>query len=174
MASGLLTLAREAIAAWLAGTAEPDARVPGAEIDAGAFVSLYAKEALRGCMGHMEADRPLARVVRKMAVAAARDDPRFPPVRPFELELLGIEISVLSQPAPAVSDDIVVGRHGILIRRGGRQGVLLPQVAAEFGLDRDAFLGMACRKAGLPKDAWRDPRTSLLTFQAEVIGTPVA
>lgn len=125
-------------------------------------------------MGHMEADRPLARVVRKMAVAAARDDPRFPPLRPFELELLAIEISILSQPAPATAEDVVVGRDGVVIRRGGRQGVLLPQVAAEWGLDRDAFLGMACRKAGLPKDAWRDAHTTLLTFQAGVIGAPVA
>ena len=173
-ASGLLTLARASIAAWLAGAREPELHVPGAEAHAGAFVSLYLKDELRGCMGHLEADRPLARVVRKMAVAAARDDPRFPPLKPVEFEELVIEISVLSPPEPGNAEDIVIGRDGLLVRRGGRQGVLLPQVAGEWGLDREGFLGMACRKAGLSRDAWKDPHTSLLTFQAEVIGAPVA
>ena len=173
-AAGLLGLAREAIAAWLAGAREPELHVPGAEVHAGAFVTLYAKDDLRGCMGHVEADRPLARVVRKMAVAAARDDPRFPPLKPVELEALAIEISVLSAPEARGADDVVIGRDGLLVRRGTRQGVLLPQVAVEWSLDREGFLAMACKKAGLPRDAWKDERTTLMTFQAEVIGAPVA
>ncbi len=173
-ASGLLALARASIAAWLAGKREPDLQVPGADVHAGAFVCLYAGEDLRGCMGHVEADRPVARVVRKMAVAAARDDPRFGPLKPVEFEGLGIEISVLTPPAPASADDVVIGRDGLVVRRANRLGVLLPQVAEEWDLDREGFLAMACRKAGLPRDAWKDPRTSLMTFQAEVIGAPVA
>ncbi|HEY2804365.1 MAG TPA: AmmeMemoRadiSam system protein A [Gemmatimonadales bacterium] len=172
--AALLALARDSIAAWLAGLPEPDLKVNGADHHAGAFVSLYLEEKLRGCMGHTDCDRPLARVVRKMAVSAARDDPRFQPLRPIDLEDLGIEISVLTPLVPASAESIVIGRDGVMIRRGARQGLLLPQVAEEWGLDREGFLAMACRKANLPKDAWREDGVRLFVFQAEIIGAPVA
>lgn len=106
-----------------------------------------------------------------MAVAAATDDPRFPPIPPDELQDLEIEISVLSEPELLASHDpegIRPGRHGIVVRRGRRQGLLLPQVAVEHGWDAEAFLAAACRKAGLPREAWRTPDCDLFVFQAVV------
>ena len=127
----MLDLARQAIEAKLRRTAAPDTDVPGGEAFAGAFVTLYKGEELRGCLGHLEADRPLGRVVAEMAIAAACDDPRFPPVSAEEVPDLSIEISVLTEPRPASPETVAVGRDGVIVRRGERQGVLLPQVAAE-------------------------------------------
>ena len=143
--------------------------MPGGEAACGAFVSLYRGAELRGCLGHIESDQPLGQVVAEMAVAAARDDPRFPPVSPDEVQDLTIEISVLTEPRPARPEGVEVGRDGVIVRRGARQGVLLPQVAAEYRWDRETLLTMACRKAGLPDHAWRDRRVELLVFQAEVL-----
>lgn len=145
---------------------EPEAGTGGGR---GAFVSLHLRGELRGCIGHLVSSRPLGEVVRDMAVAAARDDPRFPPLRAEELEGLDVEVSVLTTPVPARAEDVEPGRHGLIVRRGGYQGVLLPQVATEQGWDRDTFLAMTCRKAGLPALAWREPRTELLVFEAQVI-----
>ena len=172
--AALLRLARGALTAYLAG-AEPPALPEGDAVRrlCGAFVTLAADGALRGCVGHMRADRPLAQVVREMAVAAGRDDARFPPVAPSELEALRIEISVLSEPtelAPAGPERIVIGRDGLLVRRGSASGLLLPQVAREHHWGPDAFLAAVCRKAGLATDAWREPQTQVLTFQADVFG----
>jgi AmmeMemoRadiSam system protein A len=143
--------------------------VPGGEVPSGAFVSLYKGEELRGCLGHVDADQPLEQVVAEMAVAAARDDPRFPPVSADELQDLTIEISVLTEPKPARPEGVQVGRDGVIVRRGAKQGLLLPQVAAEYDWDRETLLTMACRKAGLPDLAWREGRAELLVFQADVI-----
>jgi AmmeMemoRadiSam system protein A len=162
-------LARQAIQSWVRGEPCPEADVPGGEVPSGAFVSLYHGEELRGCLGHIGADRPLTQVVAEMAVAAARDDPRFPPISGDEVPDLTIEISVLTEPRPARPEAVEVGRDGVIVRRGARQGVLLPQVAVEYDWDRETLLTMACRKAGLPDGAWREGRTELLVFQAEVI-----
>lgn len=143
--------------------------MPGSETRCGAFVTLHRGEELRGCLGHLEADKPLAQVVAEMAVAAASEDPRFPPVAKDELPELRIEISVLTEPRPARPEEIEVGRDGVIIRRGARQGVLLPQVAVEYDWDRETLLTMVCRKAGLPDSAWREGKAELLAFQAEVI-----
>lgn len=149
--------------------------MPGGEARSGVFVSLYRGAELRGCLGHLEADEPLSQVVAEMAVAAARDDPRFPPVAADEIEDLAIEISVLTPAHPADPAAVEVGRDGVIIRRGARQGVLLPQVATEHHWDRETLLTMACRKAGLPDLAWRDRRAAeLLVFQAEVITATAA
>lgn len=139
----------------------------------GAFVTLLADGALRGCIGHLAADRPLGDVVRDMTVAAARDDPRFPPVTADELARVRVEISALTPPAPFVPLDasrIVVGRDGLVVRRGRAQGVLLPQVAPEYHWGPEAYLAATCRKAGLPPDSWAEPGTEVFTFQAEVFG----
>ena len=154
---------------WALGRRVPGRIVPGAEHQAGAFVTLYWRGELRGCLGHLEADRPLAEVVADLAVAAARDDPRFPPVTAEEAHELEIEISVLTPCARTRPEDVVLGRDGVLVRRGARQGVLLPQVAPEHGWSRDTLLAMVCRKAGLPSDSWLDERTALFSFQAQVI-----
>lgn len=149
--------------------------VPGALLKRGAFVTLEETEShdLRGCIGHVASDRTLGEVVRQVAVSAARADPRFPPVEPDELAGLRIEISVLSQPVRATAVDLcqgalVIGRDGVLVRRGRMQAVLLPQVAREQGFSREAFLSAVCQKAGLAPASWREPGTEVFTFTADV------
>jgi AmmeMemoRadiSam system protein A len=165
---GLLALARRAIAAHLEGAPEPAADGPLSE--QGAFVSLKTRPRgqLRGCIGHVEADQPLAETVRRVAVAAATEDPRFPPVTPDELPQLKLEISVLSPLAPIRPEDVEVGEHGLLLRFEGRSGLLLPQVPAAQGWDRETFLDYTCRKAGVPPGSWRRPECVLLGFTATV------
>ncbi|MBU2502439.1 AmmeMemoRadiSam system protein A, partial [bacterium] len=125
---------------------------------------------LRGCIGHMAEDIPLGQVVGAMAIQAAFNDRRFQPVTARELEDLDIEISVLT-PFRAVSgpEAVVVGRDGVVLRKGGRSAVFLPQVATEQGWDRDTLLDQLSLKAGLPADAWRSG-AQLSVFQAEVFG----
>ena len=108
-----------------------------------------------------------------MAVSAALEDPRFPPVLPEELSHLSIEISVLSEPELLADPDptrIRPGQDGVLVRRGWRQGLLLPQVATEQGWGANELLAGVCRKAGLDVDAWREPGTELYVFQVEAFG----
>src|SRR5262245_15043426 len=116
----------------------------------------------------MEGDAPLGEVVRHLAQAVSDSDPRFQPVSPNELSELAIEISVLT-PEREVADvsEIEVGRHGLIVERGRRRGLLLPQVAVEHGWTRDMFLEHACLKAGLPRSAWREG-ARLFGFDAEV------
>ncbi len=171
--STLLKLAREAIAQYLANgrrAALPKAEGLLAE-KCGAFVTLHKRGQLRGCIGNMIGIRPLVETIQEMAISSATEDPRFRRVTPDELADIDIEISVLS-PLKRVKEvnEIEVGTHGILMRRGMYQGVLLPQVATEWGWDRDEFLAHTCEKAGLPMDAWRDPETSIEIFSAEVFG----
>jgi AmmeMemoRadiSam system protein A len=165
----LLTIARGAVVAhvhrrdWTVPALSGAAARPG-----GAFVSLHLADDLRGCIGRIEPDDPVGRVVARCAVAAASADPRFPPVTEHELVGLTIELSLLGPLEPiAGPDEVAVGRHGLVIERGGRRGLLLPQVATEYGWTAEAFLVHTCRKAGLPADAWRGDAT-LWRFEAEV------
>ena len=163
------------MAAHLAGDPPPapPADCPAGERAAGAFVTVRSPgHVLRGCIGHLAPDRPLADVVRSMAVAAATRDPRFPPVTADELTELTFEISVLSAPQAATPDQVVVGRDGVIVQRSGQQGVLLPAVAVEYGWSAAELLTAACRKAGLPPGAWqdRDGETELQVFQTDVFG----
>jgi len=160
--AALLGLARATLTAHLARRPLPPApAVPGVLLKRGAFVTIAA-------------DRDLGAVVREMTVAAAQDDPRFPPVEPDELPDLALEISVLSEAAPVAPPvdpgRIAVGRDGVIVRRGRHVGLLLPQVAREHHWGPDALLAATCRKAGLPPEAWREPGTELFTFQADVFG----
>jgi AmmeMemoRadiSam system protein A len=141
------------------------------QLKAGAFVTLHKQGELRGCIGTFRSDRNLEDVVRDMAIAAAFEDPRFSPLEPEELDEVDIEISVLS-PLREIKDvnEIEVGKHGLYISRGFRSGVLLPQVATEYNWDRETFLVHTCLKAGLPEDAWKDPKTKIEVFTAEVFG----
>jgi AmmeMemoRadiSam system protein A len=152
---------------------DPDA--PALAATGAAFVTLHVGGALRGCIGTSERRRSLWRVVGDMASAAATRDPRFPPIDVTDLPAMTVEISVLS-PDVIIHrrEEIVVGRHGLDVRRGGARGLLLPQVAVEHGLDRDAFLAATCRKAGLPADAWHDDATEIRVFEAEVFGDEAA
>mgnify|MGYP001765558913 CR=1 FL=1 len=139
----------------------------------GAFVTLTEREtgALRGCIGTILPAGPLDETVVRMAVAAAVEDPRFSPVRLEELPDLRVEISALTVPEPVTDlDAIEIGRHGLIVSRGYQKGLLLPQVAPEWGWDRVQFLEHTCLKAGLPKDAWKEPRTRIEWFEAEVWG----
>jgi len=133
--------------------------VPGAVLMRGAFVTITARGALRGCIGHIADERPLGEVVREMTVAAARDDPRFAAVEPDELPDVSLEISVLTPAAPFRAtpvdpERVVVGRDGLIVRRGSHVGLLLPQVATQYQWEPAAFLAATCRKAGLPPEAW--------------------
>jgi len=171
---GLLALARLSIATFLRDGRRlkrgrdfedlaPQAR--------GAFVTLHtAAGDLRGCIGSIYPVGPLDETVASMAVAAAVEDPRFRPVVLPELASLRLEISALTVPGPADPERIEVGRHGLIISRGSRKGLLLPQVAPEWGWDRLEFLDHTCQKAGLPAGAWRDPGTKVEWFEAEVWG----
>jgi len=136
----------------------------------GAFVTLNKNGKLRGCIGHIVGTQPLITTVAEMTRAAALEDPRFTRVLPDELPDIEYEISVLT-PIREIDDigEIVVGRDGIIITKGMYRGLLLPQVASEYGWDRVTFLEQTCRKAGLPKDAWKDDETKIEIFSVEII-----
>lgn len=137
----------------------------------GAFVTLRKKGELRGCIGYIAPSKPLCMTVRDVAAAAAVRDPRFPPVSVAELGELDYEISVLS-PLRRVTDvkQIKVGQHGLVMKRGDREGLLLPQVPTEQGWDRKTFLEQTCVKAGLAESAWQDEETDIFQFTALVFG----
>ena len=167
----LISIARESIRAALHREAAAVRRdLPAALTAPGAaFVSLHIETRLRGCIGSLEAVSPLHRAVASAAVSAALRDPRFHPVTIEELSLIEIELSVISpMKRIASTDEVVVGRDGLLIRQGRRGGLLLPQVAVQYGWDRDEFLDHTCIKAGLPPGSWRDARCEISSFTAEV------
>ena len=130
----------------------------------GAFVTLKRDGQLRGCIGTLECRRPLAEEIARVAVSAAREDPRFDALRPTELDDLDVEVSVLGpleEIDPRDPGAIEIGRHGLVVEQGHRRGLLLPQVATEWGWDREQFLSQTCTKAGLPADCWQEGRESL-------------
>jgi AmmeMemoRadiSam system protein A len=132
-----------------------------------AFVTIHERGDLRGCIGLLRFEVPLWINVREAAAAAALDDPRFLPVDERELPMLELEVSVLEPPVEIPdASHFVAGRHGIVVERGGRRALLLPQVAGEMGWGAEQMLDAVCRKAGLPGDAWKDRATKLSTFEA--------
>ncbi len=150
--------------------------VPEFKVDAptlkenrGAFVTINKRGQLRGCIGYIEGRGPLYKTIEEMAEAAAFRDPRFNPVTEKELPDLEIEISVLT-PLKRITDvnEIEVGKHGIYIKKGWYSGLLLPQVATEYGWDRKTFLEYTCQKAGLPTTAWKDKGTEIYIFSADI------
>ncbi len=165
----LLALARRAIADTLRLTAPAAGESPVFDERRGAFVSLHRERLLRGCMGQIEPDGALRRLIPSVARLAAFEDPRFPPLDAEEFDGVRLEISLLSPLVPVASpDEIEVGRHGVMVRRGGRRGLLLPQVAPEWNWTRDELLSQTCRKAMLPADAWRDGSATIFAFTADV------
>jgi len=170
----LLDIARKAVEAAVLKDETYQPPVPQDQtlrFDRGAFVTLTEHGRLRGCIGYTAPIKPLYLTVRDVAIQAALRDPRFAPVRPEELAELKYEISVLS-PFRHVRNikEIEVGKHGLLIWKDGRSGLLLPQVPVGLGWDRTMFMEQTCRKAGLPKDAWRDADSDLFMFTAFVFG----
>jgi len=135
----------------------------------GAFVSVHKHGRLRGCIGYIYAEKPLYQTIREMAEAAAFHDPRFNPVSETELQELEIEISVLT-PLQRIKDisEIEIGKHGLYIVKGPYSGLLLPQVAVEYGWDRETFLENTCIKAGLPPDSWKEEDTDIYIFSADI------
>jgi AmmeMemoRadiSam system protein A len=170
----LVAIARKAVTEAVTG--EPpreDSPDPGPLPEAtGAFVTLKRGGELRGCIGTLECRQPLIDEIARVAVSAAREDPRFDPVRPAELEGLDVEVSVLGpleEIDPRDASAIEIGRHGLVVEQGHRRGLLLPQVATEWGWDRETFLSHTCTKAGLSPDCWRRG-AKVYRFAADVFG----
>jgi AmmeMemoRadiSam system protein A len=168
----IIDIVRAAVAAQVCGTPlDAMASTDFPEVS-GAFVTLKLRGHLRGCLGTLECRRSLAEEVARCAANAAHADPRFSPVQASEVPELSFEVSLLGPLEPIDPSDpeaIVIGRHGLVVERGSRRGLLLPQVAPEWGWDRDQFLAHTCRKAGLPSDAWRRG-AAVYRFEAEVFG----
>jgi AmmeMemoRadiSam system protein A len=158
----LLKIARQSMEAAVRGKAKPEFKVTSVRLKEnwGAFVTLTEGGELRGCIGHIVGTEALHKCVAEMAVAAATQDPRFSPVTEAELAAIELEISVLT-PLRRISDpaEIQVGRDGIYIEKGYYRGLLLPQVATDYGWDRYEFLDNTCLKAGLPRGAWKEGAT---------------
>jgi AmmeMemoRadiSam system protein A len=172
----LLTLARVALAAAVGAApgsslASAIGRHPGSGRRAAVFVTLTDDGELRGCIGHMDASSPVQESVVEAATWAALEDPRFPRVRAAELPQLHVEVSVLGRLVPLADPAMFrLGIDGIVVERNGRRGLLLPEVAAMLGNDRTAMLDTACRKAGLPQRAWREPGTGVFAFRTDRFG----
>lgn len=170
----LLALARETLTAHLRGRGQPSYRATSAALltPRASFVTLRRRDSgdLRGCRGERLARRPLVESVMQMTIASAVDDPRFEPVRLHEVPGLHIEISALTPAKPIRPEDVVVGRHGLIILAGHAAGLLLPQVPTAYGWNREQFLRAVCEKAGLSPDAWRRAWVRLEAFEAEVWG----
>lgn len=168
----LLKIARDTITAYVTSGTIPliDTASKGLNLQSGCFVTIKQAGQLRGCIGNFVSDQPLYKLVQEMAVSAATRDPRFYPMKIQDLDNFEIDISVLS-PLEKISsvEEIEVGRHGIYIVKGSYRGVLLPQVATEYGWDRDEFLKHTCKKAGLPEDAWKG-ECEIYIFSALVFG----
>jgi AmmeMemoRadiSam system protein A len=173
-ARALVEIARAAVTACASGRHADAPSMDASTLpDAtGAFVTLKRHGQLRGCIGTLECRATLPQEVARVAVCAAREDPRFEPLRPEELDGLGVEVSVLGPLEPIDPHDpaaIAIGRHGLVVEQGWRRGLLLPQVATEWGWDRETFLKQTCVKAGLPPDAWRQG-AKVYRFAADVFG----
>ena len=169
----LFNIAKTVVQAVVNGEPVPDFDIQSGTLteDRGAFVTLKMAGELRGCIGYVIPVLPLYKTVIEVAEAAATRDWRFSPVQPDELSELHYEISALSVPKTIQSvDDIIVGTHGLIIEKGMQKGLLLPQVAPEWGWDRTQFLEHTCQKAGLPPDAWQKKDCRIQTFVAEVFG----
>lgn len=166
----LLKIARQSIEANVNGLPVPEFQVESEILkkQMGAFVTLTKKGELRGCIGNIVGTGPLFLTVSKMAIAAASEDPRFPPVRKHELDDIVVEISVLT-PLKEIRgpEDIVIGRDGLYIEKGMNHGLLLPQVATEYGWGREEFLDHTCIKAGLKPGSWQQG-ARIYSFSAQI------
>jgi uncharacterized protein (TIGR00296 family) len=140
----------------------------------GVFVTLSSHGDLRGCIGLPYPVMPLGEAVEHAAAAAALEDPRFPPVSKEELEDISLEVTILTVPVPLDAKPserpckVEVGRHGLIVRGMGTSGLLLPQVAAEYGWDATTFLEHTCMKAGLPGTCWKNDAVEFLTFEGQI------
>jgi AmmeMemoRadiSam system protein A len=168
----LLETARNSIRNLFTKTelASPDYnKFPVLKSTAGAFVTLTINSRLRGCIGYIISDNPLFETVKDAAVQAAIGDPRFPPLTEDEFENVDIEVSILSEPFKMNSyDEIVLGKHGLILNDMGRRGLLLPQVPVEHNMDKERYLCAICEKAGLPSYSWKARTLNIDMFTANV------
>lgn len=140
----------------------------------GVFVTLTRDGDLRGCIGFPYPVLPLGKGIVQAALSAALEDPRFLPVREAELPLLRIEMTVLTVPEPLTCPPeerpghVEVGRHGLILAGHGRSGLLLPQVASEYGWDAEEFLDHTCLKAGLSPGCWKRADVEVATFEGQI------
>ena len=140
----------------------------------GVFVTLHEDDDLRGCIGYPQPVLPLGRAIVDSAINAGFRDPRFPGLRPGELKRIELEVTVLTKPEAYTGpkknlpERVQVGRDGLIVSKGPFTGLLLPQVAVEWGFDSLEFLGQTCVKAGLPVDAWLDEDTLVEHFEAQI------
>lgn len=168
----LLRLARQSLIDFLSTGSLPAARTnnPSLLQPRATFVTLRTRATgdLRGCRGKTQDHRPLAESVCWMTLAAALDDPRFPPVTLVEVPQLYLEINALTPLKPIRPEEILIGKHGLLIAKDNQTGLLLPEVPRRLGWSADDFLRGICRKAHLPEDAWQSPDAQLFGFESEV------
>jgi AmmeMemoRadiSam system protein A len=170
----LLKLARATLDEYLQTRTRPHFEPISAAMEQprATFVTLRHRQThdLRGCRGEVFARYPLWESVQHVSLLSATDDPRFRPLNHAELADMHIEISVLTPMRLVHSpEEVIVGQHGVMIRKGGRGGLFLPQVPLEQGWDRDEYLSTLCwMKAGLPADAWRKKDVQLYIFEAEI------
>jgi AmmeMemoRadiSam system protein A len=167
----LLDLARSSVAARVLGqttVSEIEFEMPDVS---GVFVTIKRHGELRGCLGTLENRRGLVQEVARCAADSASEDPRFSAVSADELPDLHLEVSVLGpleriEPSPGAFS---IGEHGLVVEQGTKRGLLLPQVATEWGWTPEQFLRQTCFKAGLPQDAWQRG-ADVYRFSAEVFG----
>jgi AmmeMemoRadiSam system protein A len=168
----LLTAARNSINSLFSKAVEQkiDFKLhPVLKSKAGAFVTLTINKVLRGCIGYINSNRTLIKTIKDAAVQAAQADPRFSPVVEDELSKIEIELSILSEPFPIKSyDEIIIGKHGLILDEPESRGLLLPQVPIEHKMNRDEFLNAICRKAGIYPEYWKEKQINLSGFTATV------
>jgi AmmeMemoRadiSam system protein A len=166
----LLRLARASIDRALKGEPPPALleRPHPDDPSHGIFVTLKMGEDLRGCIGTLSAEEGIPNTVVRFAREAAFRDPRFPPLTAEEWPSVSVEVSVLTPPRLISPEEVEPGRHGIILESGPRRGLLLPQVATEWGFTREQFLAAVSQKAGLPDNAWKLAGAKIYGFEAEV------
>jgi len=159
---------------------EPRGLPPVFKEKRGVFVTLHEDGDLRGCIGYPQPVMALGKAIVDSAINAGSRDPRFPCVRPGELGRIELEVTILTRPEPYTApkkelpERVLVGRDGLIVTRGSYSGLLLPQVAPEWGFDSREFLSQTCVKAGLPADAWLDEDTQVQHFQAQIFAEVAA
>ena len=167
----LLRVARESLENYLEDVKHTEftTETPELQTKRAVFVTLRKRDSgdLRGCIGQTEPHRTLIEAVARTAISAAVDDSRFPQVKLNELANLLIEINVLTPMFDITPDNVVVGKHGLLLSKGSCRGLFLPEVAVSRGWGRLTFLDELCRKADLPRGSWRDADAELQAFESE-------
>jgi uncharacterized protein (TIGR00296 family) len=174
-------MAREAIASYIGKRLriKADGLPPIFSEKRGIFVSIHEQGELRGCIGYPFPVMPLGQALVDSANNACSRDPRFPCLQPAELKMVELEVTVLTMPEPyqvpkrMLPESVRIGKDGLIVSKGGYSGLLLPQVAPEWGFDAIEFLGNTCLKAGLPADAWLDEETTVLHFEAQIFSEVV-